>query len=122
LAPFRRPILFDDDVLMKRLPTIVSLLAVLAAGGSPARAQDPVSRGQAMVAEFCGRCHAVGTKGKSRHPDAPPFRTLGRKIDLDEFPRALERGISTGHPDMPAFKFSTDDARAVRAYLRVIQE
>jgi cytochrome c len=106
---------------MKRLPMIIALPAVLAAGGS-ARAQDPVSHGQALVAEFCGRCHAVGTKGKSRHLDAPPFRTLGRKIDLDEFPRVLERGISTGHPDMPEFKFSTDDARAVRAYLRVIQE
>jgi cytochrome c len=106
---------------MKRLPKIVALLVVLAAACS-ALAQDPVSHGQALVAEFCGRCHAVGTKGKSRHPDAPPFRTLGRKIDLDEFPRVLERGISTGHPDMPEFKFSTDDARAVRAYLRVIQE
>jgi cytochrome c len=107
---------------MKRLPTIVSLLGMLTAAGFPARAQDPVSHGQALVAEFCGRCHAVGTRGKSRHPDAPPFRTLGRKIDLDEFPRALERGISTGHPDMPDFKFSADDARAVRAYLRVIQQ
>src|SRR5262245_19594319 len=110
---------FNEDVPMKSLPTIVLLLA---AGGSAAHGQDPVSRGQAIVAECCRRCHAVGTKGKSRHPDAPPFRTLGRKIDLDEFPRALERGISTGHPDMPAFKFSSEDARAVRAYLRVIQE
>jgi len=107
---------------MKRLPTIVSLLGMLTAAGFPAHAQDPVSHGQVLVAEFCGRCHAVGTRGKSRHPDATPFRTLGRKVDLDEFPRALERGISTGHPDMPNFKFSEEDARAVRAYLRVIQE
>ena len=97
---------------MKRLPTIVSLLGMLTAAGFPAHAQDPVSHGQVLVAEFCGRCHAVGTRGKSRHPDAPPFRTLGRKIDLDEFPRALERGISTGHPDMPNFKFS--DGRCPR--------
>src|SRR4029079_12526670 len=74
---------------MKRLPTIVSLLGMVTAAGFPAHAQDPVSHGQALVAEFCGRCHAVGTRGKSRHPDAPPFRTFGRKIDLDEFPRAL---------------------------------
>jgi len=107
---------------MKHLPLIVPVLAALTVPGAPARAQDPVSRGQALVAEFCGRCHAVGTKGKSRHPDAPPFRTLGRKIDLDEFPRTLERGISSGHPDMPEFKFSSEDARAVRAYLRAIQE
>jgi len=107
---------------MKRLPTVLSLLVMLIVPGPAAQAQDPVSHGQALVAEFCGRCHAMGTKGKSRHPDAPPFRTLGRKIDLDEFPRVLERGISSGHPDMPDFKFSADDARAVRAYLRVIQE
>jgi cytochrome c len=107
---------------MKCLLTIISLLAVLFAASSAAQAQDPVGHGQALVAEFCGRCHAIGTKGKSRHPDAPPFRTLGRTVDLDELPRTLERGISSGHPDMPEFKFSHDDALAVRAYLRVIQE
>jgi mono/diheme cytochrome c family protein len=107
---------------MKGLPTIVSLLGMLTVVCSAAQAQDPVSHGQALVAEFCGRCHAIGTKGKSRHPDAPPFRILGRSVDLDEFPRTLERGISGGHPDMPEFKFSHDDARAVRAYLRVIQQ
>jgi mono/diheme cytochrome c family protein len=107
---------------MKLLPTVFSLIAGLAAVGSAAQAQDPVSHGQALVAEFCGGCHAVGVKGKSKHPEAPPFRTLGRTIDLDEFPRVLERGISGGHPDMPEFKFSHDDALAVRAYLRVIQQ
>jgi cytochrome c len=88
---------------MKRLPIIFPLLVMIAATGSLARAQDMVSHGQALVAEFCGRCHAVGTKGKSRHPDAPPFRILG-------------------HPDMPEFKFSHEDARAVRGYLRAIQQ
>jgi mono/diheme cytochrome c family protein len=107
---------------MKLLPTVFSVIAVLAAAGSAARAQDPASHGQALVAEFCGSCHSVGIKGKSKHPEAPPFRTLGRTIDLDEFPRVLERGISVGHPDMPEFKFSHDDALAVRAYLRAIQQ
>ena len=120
--PFRRTTLSDENVAMKFVPTVFSLHVALVAAGSVAQAQDPVSHGRALVAEFCGRCHAIGTKGKSRHPDAPPFRILGRKIDLDEFPRVLERGISSGHPDMPEFKFSADDARAVRAYLRVIQE
>ena len=104
---------------MKSFPSLFSII-VLAAG--PAQAQDPVARGQALVAEFCGRCHAIGVKGKSRHTDAPPFRNLGRSVDLDEFPRTLERGISGGHPDMPEFKFSHEDALAVRAYLRVIQQ
>jgi cytochrome c len=106
---------------MRLPPLTFSLLAVLAAGGS-VLAQDPVSHGQVLVAEFCAKCHAVGPRGKSRHPGAPPFRTLGRSVDLDELPRALERGITSGHPDMPDFKFSPDDARAVRAYLQVIQQ
>jgi mono/diheme cytochrome c family protein len=105
---------------MKLLPTIFSLLVVAAA--SAAQARDPVSHGQALVAEFCGSCHAIGMKGKSKHPGAAPFRTLGLTVDLDEFPRVLERGISSGHPDMPEFKFSHDDALAVRAYLRAIQQ
>ena len=31
-------------------------------------------------------------------------------------------GAASSHPDMPDFKFSHDDALAVRAYLRVIQQ
>jgi cytochrome c len=107
---------------MKRLPMIFSLLAWLIATGSTAYAQDPALHGRALLAEFCGKCHAIRSVGKSRHPDAPPFRTLGRSFDLDQFPRLLERGISAGHPDMPEIKFSVDDANAVAAYLRTIQQ
>ena len=59
----------------------------------------------ACVKEFCARCHAIGKTGKSPNDNAPPFRTLGRSFDLDQFPLQLEAGISPGHPDMPAFKF-----------------
>jgi mono/diheme cytochrome c family protein len=82
----------------------------------------PVSHGQSLVTEFCARCHAIGIKGESPHPWAPPFRTLGRIVDLNEFPRALERGNTSIHPDMPAIKFSQEEARAVRAYLWAIQQ
>lgn len=87
-----------------------------------AQAQDPVVEGRRIVEEFCGPCHATGRTGASPHADAPPFRTLARSFDLDQFPRMLERGISSNHPDMPEFKFNEDSARAVRAYLRTIQE
>jgi mono/diheme cytochrome c family protein len=94
-------------------------LAVLVA---PARAQDPVRHGRALVREYCSGCHAVGRRGPSPHRAAPPFRTLGRSFDLDEFPRLLARGISATHPDMPEIRFGEDDARAVRDYLRTIQD
>lgn len=85
-------------------------------------AQDPVTRGRAIVQEFCGPCHATTRADKSPHADAPPFRTLARSFDLDLFLTRLQNGVSSNHPDMPEFKFNEDDARAVRAYLRTIQE
>jgi mono/diheme cytochrome c family protein len=90
--------------------------------GSAAQAQDPSRHGRALLKEFCARCHAIGKTGNSPDRSALPFRTLGRSFDLDQFPRLLERGISSGHPDMPEFKFSEDDARAASAYLRTIQQ
>ena len=96
------------------------ILAVLTAPVT-AQAQDPVRHGRALVGEFCASCHAIGPRGRSPHHSAPPFRELGRSFDLDDFPRLLARGISATHPDMPEIKFSDDDARAVRDYVRTIQ-
>jgi cytochrome c len=83
---------------------------------------DPVRRGRDLVRQLCSGCHAIGKFGKSPHKAAPPFRILGRSFDLDQLPQRLERGISAGHPDMPEFKFSSDDANAVRDYLRTVRE
>ena len=83
--------------------------------------KDPVRQGSALVKKHCSSCHAIAATDKSRHPSAPPFRRLLASVDLDQLPRRLERGISSGHPDMPEFKFNEDDARAVVAYLRTIE-
>jgi cytochrome c len=109
---------------MKRLPrTILPLLvSVLALSILGCSAKDPVRQGRALVKKYCSSCHAIGTTDKSKHPGAPPFRTLGGSFELDQFSRQLERGIASGHRDMPEFKFNEDDARAVSAYLRTIQQ
>jgi cytochrome c len=104
---------------MRFLSTTLLLFVVFA---GTANAQNSERRGRAVVLEFCARCHATGKTGNSPHASAPPFRTLGRSFDLDQFPRLLERGISSGHPDMPEFKLSADDALAVSVYLRTIQQ
>jgi cytochrome c len=103
------------------MPLIASLLALLILG-SAAHAQDPARHGRALLKEFCAHCHAIGKTDSSRLHEAPPFRDLGRSFDLDQFPRLLKRGISSSHPGMPEFKFSDDDAHAVSAYLRSIQQ
>ena len=97
-----------------------SLALVLQA--SAGLAQGPSERGRMLLNDYCARCHAIGKSGRSRHPAAPPFRVLGRSFNLDHFARDLERGLTPGHPDMPAFKFDQDDARAVAAYMLTIQE
>jgi len=110
---------------MKILPPIAALL-VLALLSVAARAQndqqDPAVHGRALAEKFCAPCHAVGRTGKSPHEGAPPFRSFGDKFDLDDFPRRLIGGISSSHPDMPVFKFSPQDARDLRDYLRTIRE
>jgi cytochrome c len=105
---------------MKRLPALV--LVGLFALPPAALAQDPSETGRALLRESCASCHAIGKTGDSPHKGAPPFRTLARSYDLDQFPRQLQRGLVSGHPDMPDVKFNEEDARAAGVYLRSIQE
>jgi mono/diheme cytochrome c family protein len=101
---------------------MIAIAAVMVASGATAHAQDPSQRGRALLSEFCAGCHAIGRGGDSPRTGAPPFRTLGRSFDLDRFSRQLVAGVMSGHPDMPEFKFSEEEANAVAAYLRSIQD
>jgi len=46
---------------------------------------------------------------------------LEQRVDLDMFMERLRQGLTSDHPDMPTFRFTRDDARALVAYLRSIQ-
>lgn len=106
----------------------VAIWLVLGVGLAFAACRDAVAltdlqqQGQALVERMCARCHAVGRGGASPHAGAPPFRTLGRRLDVDALAGRLREGLASSHPDMPVFRFSRDDARAVAAYVRAIQE
>jgi cytochrome c len=82
---------------------------------------SPELRGQALLTENCSRCHAIGRSGNSTHPQAPPFRTLSQRYDIDNLAEAFAEGLSTGHPDMPEFVFEVKDVGAILAYLKSIQ-
>jgi mono/diheme cytochrome c family protein len=101
----------------------VVMLFVLASQMSVAGAQGSANleHGRALMTRMCARCHAVGLTGKSPHPAAPPFRRLHRVTDLDGLVDRLRRGLMVAHPDMPTFRFSRRDARAVATYLGSIQ-
>ena len=104
----------------------LALLAacILAAWLRPAAAagDDQLKRGEALLQQHCGRCHAVGIAGESPHKDAPAFRTLGQRYPIESLEEALGEGIMTGHPDMPEFEFDPDDVSAIIVYLKSIQQ
>jgi mono/diheme cytochrome c family protein len=71
---------------------------------------------------MCASCHAIEKTGTSPHPGAPPFRIISRRLDIDDLYEKLREGLSSGHRDMPTVRFTHEDARGVRAYLRAIAE
>ncbi len=108
------------------LSAAAPLLWMAAGGGSALAAAAPV--GAAQIAEgrhiaetHCSGCHATGTSGQSPRKEAPLFRRLGQKYELDDLQEALAEGIAVGHPDMPQFEFSPEQGDALIAYLKSIQ-
>jgi mono/diheme cytochrome c family protein len=80
------------------------------------------ARGEGLLTKNCSRCHAIGRSDKSTHPEAPPFRILGQRYPIEALAEGLAEGLSSGHPDMPEFRFEIDDVRAILAYLKSIQQ
>ena len=113
-------------LLLRNVPPVLSLnaaiLATLLALVSVARADDDLARGEALVGENCGRCHAIGRTGTSAHGQAPAFRTLGQRYPIEVLEEALGEGIMSGHPDMPEFTFEPHDVGGIIANLRSIQQ
>jgi mono/diheme cytochrome c family protein len=99
-----------------------AVLLSCCAGASLAQEPDrQIEQGKLLAMTFCAQCHAVSTTDASPHAQAPAFRALDRRVDLDTFFQRLREGVTSGHPDMPTFRFGRDDARAFIAYLRSIQ-
>lgn len=102
---------------------IVTTLAVVLAGTvSPGVASEAAIRGRQLLRQHCGACHAIGTAGQSAHPAAPPFRRIGRRQDIAALTERMGEILVSTHRDMPSFRVSRTDARAIRAYLLGIQE
>jgi cytochrome c len=101
---------------------VVAIATSLNFAGARADDMSPLERdGLALAERMCAQCHAVGALGTSPHSAAPAFRDISRRVDLDQFSERLREGLLSGHPDMPTFRFSREDARALIAYLRSIQ-
>jgi cytochrome c len=80
-----------------------------------------IKRGETLVVRNCASCHATMRTGESTQPEAPAFRTLGRRYPIESLEEALGEGLVTGH-DAPEFVFENTDVGAIIAYLKSIQE
>jgi cytochrome c len=101
----------------------IRLLLGMSASFAEENAPGALERdGLALAERMCAQCHAIGRSGASAHSAAPAFRELDRRVDLDGFAKQLREGLVSGHPDMLTFRFSREDARALTAYLRSIQQ
>jgi mono/diheme cytochrome c family protein len=78
-------------------------------------------RGRTLSVRLCAQCHAIGKSGASPRIGALPFRHLEQRVNLDTFAGRLRQGLMSSHQDMPVFRFTREDSRAMVAYLRVIQ-
>lgn len=102
---------------------LLGLSLALAGAGCVSDQQKRIEmRGEEIARTHCTSCHAIGRSGASPAPEAPPFRTLSQSYPVTDLEEALAEGISVGHPAMPEFQFSSDDARALVTYLQAIQE
>lgn len=106
----------------------VSLLALVAFAPSPARASPPamteaqsIALGRSLALRSCGMCHALGRTDASSSPQAPPFRHLNQRMDLEQLGEGLATGILTSHPAMPEFRFEPHEVVAIVRYLRSVQ-
>jgi mono/diheme cytochrome c family protein len=103
--------------------TIISIPAAgLLICSNLAPADEAAERGRLLLAQHCAQCHALGRTGESPLPSAPPFRRIGERMDMDELMVRMREGLSSGHRDMPMFRFSREDGRAIRSYLNLIQQ
>lgn len=80
-----------------------------------------IAEGARIARDACAPCHAIGATGASPRAEAPPFRDLGAKYDVENLEEALAEGIVVGHPDMPEVKMSEHEVAAFVAWLKTIQ-
>lgn len=111
-------------------PLLVSVVALVATAAAPSVSatppalseQESIALGRALAARNCGMCHALERTGPSPNPQAPPFRSLHERFDVELLGEGLASGILTDHPAMPEFRFEPYEVVAIVRYLRSVQD
>lgn len=107
-----------------RLALLTAMMAGVAAAApprlGPTEAQS-IALGRQLAQRNCGMCHSLADHGPSPHQNAPPFRDLYQRMDMEALGEGLTTGILTRHPAMPEFRFQPNEVVAIVRYLRAMQ-
>jgi mono/diheme cytochrome c family protein len=100
------------------LPLALIAVAFTAGAVLAAPQVDPnVEAGRRVALKACGGCHAID-RGKSAATNAPPFRSLYKRMNVDSLPLRFQDGMMLGHGEMPMVRLSADEVAALTAYLK----
>ena len=94
-----------------------TLIAGVTAAGSAYSNGSPVQSGRAIAEANCARCHNIERAGISPFTPAPPFRIIARMYIASDIEEALVEGIAVGHPAMPVFHMTGEEAAALAAFI-----
>jgi cytochrome c len=108
-------------MIRHRLSVFAGALLLCGAAAQAAAQSPSEARGHQIVAQYCGGCHAIGDTGDSPNAKAPHFRDLHLRYPVENLAEALAEGILAGHPEMPEFRFASDDVKDIIAYLKSVQ-
>ena len=104
---------------------VVLVLSACAQAPERRSSASPVAgnavEGRRIAEVYCSTCHAIGPIGESRHPVAPPFRTLSQDYEVNALAEAFAEGILVGHRDMPEFRLEPAQIDNLLVYLNTIQ-
>jgi len=103
------------------MSSVKPVLLILTLAPSSAWGGSEVERGRLLVEANCSSCHAIGLNDASRHPDAPPFRTLSERYPMGSLAETLAKGVPIEHPDMPNFLVTASQIDEIVAYIVSIQ-
>ena len=95
---------------------LLSFTAVPAVADSGSLAK----RGKAILAEKCGRCHAIDATGQSPLKHAPPMRDIYIRHGAPAMQVELAEGMVSKHKEMPQIDFSDEDVDAILSHLYAI--
>ena len=76
-----------------------------------------IATGRRLASDHCSRCHGIDNENFTLVEGALPLREVKRRYPEQYLVEALAAGGFEIHPEMPVFKFSTDEIAALMAYL-----